>query len=455
VPAAAIASVATSNSALGIAVAGRYAYVVCSASNTLQVFDVSTPSAPVSVGSAGTGSAPYFVAVAGRYAYVVNVYGNTLQIFDVSAPSAPVMVGSVGTGSQPQNVAVAGRYAYVVNVISGTLQVFDVSTPSAPVMVGSVSAGNAPKSVAVAGRYAYVVSESSPYSLHVFDVSNPSAPVSVGSVATGSAPGSVVVAGRYAYVANAQGNTLQVFDVSSPSAPVSVGSVGTGGYPISIAVAGRYAYVANYSTPSTLQVFDFGGAYIQQFEAGAMETGTLQTRDTVTVGNDLNVLGGITASGSALINGGLGVNGSVGIGVSAPSYTLQVNGSVAGVGAYNNVSDVRYKTNITTLTHALDKIMALRGVQYEWRTNEFPRLRFEQGAQLGLIAQEVKDVLPEAVSEDAQGFYSIAYSKVIPVLVEAVKDQQKETERKDAEIQDLKRSVADLKKTVQALAEKK
>ena len=44
-------------------------------------------------------------------------------------------------------------------------------------------------------------------------------------------------------------------------------------------MAGRYAYVVN--TPGMLQVFDLGGAYIQQFEAGAMETGTLQTRDTV------------------------------------------------------------------------------------------------------------------------------------------------------------------------------
>ena len=40
---------------------------------------------------------------------------NTLQIFDVSTPSAPVTVGSVGTGNMPVSVAVAGRYAYVAN----------------------------------------------------------------------------------------------------------------------------------------------------------------------------------------------------------------------------------------------------------------------------------------------------------------------------------------------------
>ena len=142
-------------------------------------------------------------------------------------------------------------------------------------------------------------------------MSNPSAPVSVGSVGTGGGSASIAVAGRYAYVVNYNANTLQVFDVSNPSVPVSVGSVGTGGGPSSVAVSGRYAYVVNASA-STLQVFDLGGAYIQQFEAGAMETGTLQTRDTVTVGNNLNVLGGLTASGSARISGGLSVdNGNV------------------------------------------------------------------------------------------------------------------------------------------------
>jgi trimeric autotransporter adhesin len=118
----------------------------------------------------------------------------------------------------------------------------------------------------------------------------------------------------------------------------------------------------------------------------------------------------------------------VGVGTTSPSYTLQVNGSVAGVGAYNNVSDARYKTNITRLTHALDKIMALRGVEYDWRSNAYPQMKFDNGAQLGFVAQEIKEVLPEVVSQDAQGYYSIAYSKVIPVLVEAIKDQQREVE---------------------------
>jgi hypothetical protein len=508
VPSSAIGSVGTGTYPYSVAVAGRYAYVVNNGASTLQIIDVSTPSAPISVGSVSTGTS-VSVAVAGRYAYVAE--GNGLQIIDVSNPSAPVVIGSAGSGASgyAQSIAVAGRYAYVLfstGTNFGTLQVFDVSAPSEPLSVGMMNMGNNPTCLAVAGRYAYVSSAigSANGALQILDVGNPSAPVSVGvaytggiaisvavagryaymgsipspqgfggaeslsiidvsnpsvpglvgSVGTGSDPISVAVAGRYAYVVNNGSSTLQVFDVSKPSAPVSVASVGTGSDPFCVAVSGRYAYVVNWG-PGTLQIFDLGGAYIQQLEAGAMETGTLQTRDTVTVGNNLNVRGGLSASGSALINGGLGVNGSVGIGISTPAYTLQVNGTVAGVGNYVNASDARYKTNIARLTHALDKIMALRGVEYDWRSNAFPQMKFENGTQFGFVAQEIKEVLPEVVSQDAQGYYSIAYSKVIPVLVEAIKDQQKEMNEKNADIEALKQNVAELKKLVQTLAEKK
>ena len=108
-------------------------------------------------------------------------------------------------------------------------------------------------------------------------------------------------------------STLQVIDVSTPSAPTLLATVSTGSQsnPKSVAVAGRYAYVANYGDNS-LQEFDLGGAYVQQLEAGTVETGTLQTRDAVTVGDNFNVRGGLTVSESARISGGLSVdNGTI------------------------------------------------------------------------------------------------------------------------------------------------
>ena len=117
--------------------------------------------------------------------------------------------------------------------------------------------------------------------------------------------------------------------------------------------------------------------------------------------------------------------GNVGIGTTNPGYKLHVNGSVAGVGGYNALSDLRYKKNIRAVANALDKITGLQGVNFDWRQDEFPNLNFDDGEQIGFIAQEIKEILPEVVSRDSEGYYAVAYSGVVPVLVEAIKEQQR------------------------------
>jgi len=114
--------------------------------------------------------------------------------------------------------------------------------------------------------------------------------------------------------------------------------------------------------------------------------------------------------------------GNVGIGTPAPTHKLEVNGSVAGVGPYQDISDGRYKRNIFTLTGALQKLTRLRGVSYDWRVDENPTINFNTVRQVGFIAQEVESVLPEAVTKDEKGRFRLAYSAVMPLLVEAVKE---------------------------------
>src|SRR5262249_46546038 len=138
--------------------------------------------------------------------------------------------------------------------------------------------------------------------------------------------------------------------------------------------------------------------------------------------------GAVPADGFAWYKGGthsdnLGDPGAGGtVLMSLRSSGLQVNGSVSGVGPYTDLSDPRFKTNITPLTHALDDVLHLRAVSYDWRQEEHPAKNFEHRRQVGFIAQEVKEVLPQVVSQDAEGYYSIAYSKLVPVLVEAIKE---------------------------------
>jgi len=137
-------------------------------------------------------------------------------------------------------------------------------------------------------------------------------------------------------------------------------------------------------------------------------------------------------------------NNSVGIGTSSPTYKLHVNGSVAGVGAYNQLSDLRYKTNIETISNSLDKVMRLRGVNFDWRKSEYPELAFGDGRQVGFVAQEIAQVLPEVVSKDNKGIYSVAYGSVVPVLVEALKEQQRTIESQQKQIDEIKALVAAL-----------
>jgi hypothetical protein len=147
--------------------------------------------------------------------------------------------------------------------------------------------------------------------------------------------------------------------------------------------------------------------------------------------------------------------GNVGIATNAPSYTLHVNGSVAGTSAYNNLSDARLKKNVNEISDGLGLIEKLRGVRFRWRQpNERSvgkDLNLPVGdPQVGLIAQEVQGVLPEAVTKSKDGIFSIQESKIVPVLVQAVKQQQSEiqalkhsNEDQAAEIKGLRQQIAD------------
>jgi uncharacterized coiled-coil protein SlyX len=90
-------------------------------------------------------------------------------------------------------------------------------------------------------------------------------------------------------------------------------------------------------------------------------------------------------------------------------------------------SDERLKKNIEPLKSSLDKVAALNGVSYEWKAeNTSGRDR-----QIGLIAQEVEAFIPEVVYTDNKGYKSLAYDRLVPVLVEAVKEQQKAIDEKN------------------------
>jgi hypothetical protein len=92
------------------------------------------------------------------------------------------------------------------------------------------------------------------------------------------------------------------------------------------------------------------------------------------------------------------------------------NGDMTAAGNVIAYSDKRLKQNIKTITNALLKVKLLRGV--EFRRKDIPG----KPKQIGLIAQEVQGVLPEVVTENAEGTLGVAYANIVGLLVEAVKE---------------------------------
>jgi len=126
-------------------------------------------------------------------------------------------------------------------------------------------------------------------------------------------------------------------------------------------------------------------------------------------------------------------NGYVGIGTgtTAPTTALQVNGITQGSG-FVTTSDARIKTDITPIKNGLAGILALRGVTYAYRPpaeREIGKdLRLPLGQrQMGVIAQNVEQVFPEAVeSMEATGIKTVNYNALIAPMIEAIKSQQEE-----------------------------
>jgi hypothetical protein len=122
-------------------------------------------------------------------------------------------------------------------------------------------------------------------------------------------------------------------------------------------------------------------------------------------------------------------DGNVGIGTTDPgSDRLKVQGSACATGGWNSCSDLVFKENVKDIGDALGKVLQLRGVSFSWKTGEYEDSCFPDGQHFGVIAQEVEEVLPEAVREGPDGTKAVSYAELIPVLIESVKELKAENE---------------------------
>jgi len=150
------------------------------------------------------------------------------------------------------------------------------------------------------------------------------------------------------------------------------------------------------------------------------------------------------------------MNGYVGINTVSPRtgyWRLKVDGKAGGTQAWLVDSDKRLKTNIKPLQSALQSVLKLQGITFNWKdeTNHRP------GQNIGFIAQDVKEIFPEIVSggeKDKEGneiYYSIEYATLTPILVEAIKELNTENQTLNETNKKQNETIKELEARIEAL----
>ena len=492
-----VASVATGAFPRNVVVSGSTAYVGLEAPYSLQTFDVSNPASPVLKSTFSTFDQENYsnLAVSGSYAYICNDSNGSFQIFDalgtlqsngnlavvgnITAASAtiPVLNGNVGIGTNnaayPLDVAGTtrmtgfllptgaasnsvltsdgsgnGTWRTLTNLISlgGWSLSGNAGTNSASSFLGTTD--NQPLVFKVNGHKAMQYS----YAFGAYQSINSLGGSEINSIAAGVVGATIAGGG-----ANGNPNTI-----SNSSGNGDFSTIG-GGY--NNTVTGNASIIAGgVSNTTTNDLAVVGGGYgnkaglnatvpggssnqaIGRFSFAAGQQAQANNSGSFVWNDTTNAVFADTAPNQFLIH----ASGGVGINTTNPAgFALNVvgNAKISGsltVNTTTYTSDARYKTNIVPLNNALDDILNLRGVSYDWDKAKWPEKNFSDGKQIGFIAQELEKIFPELVSADTNGYKSVNYIGVVPVLVEAIKTQQKQIDELKASNVELKAQVKEI-----------
>jgi len=195
------------------------------------------------------------------------------------------------------------------------------------------------------------------------------------------------------------------FGISDPSykidvagsAPIRLGGDITDATDISFRVGGN-------STYRYLNLLNDGGA-------SGLRAGGLLVSDTYAYANPTG--------------GNVVIQKSLAVGLTTPSATtgrIDVSNDVVAF----STSDINYKKNISNIQNALEKVKQINGVEFDWIEN--PEIHGNSGHDVGVIAQEIEKVIPEVVTTRENGIKAVKYEKIVSLLIEAIKDLEKQVE---------------------------
>jgi len=210
-------------------------------------------------------------------------------------------------------------------------------------------------------------------------------------------------------------------------------------------------------TTSTTNKFEVAGAAGQLFSVSDSFTGTIFSANDVSGIPSIEVLDtGLVKfaqyGGQVAINTGTVASSTASLSVYGMIYTMGTLGEIRAsseITAYFS-SDRRLKENIKLIENPITIIDQIRGVTFDWTDEHMARRGGEDGYfvrkhDMGVIAQEVQAVLPELVGTREDGYLAVKYEKMVPLLIEAIKAQQKTIDTLTSEIKEIKEFLSSLK----------
>ena len=215
---------------------------------------------------------------------------------------------------------------------------------------------------------------------------------------------------------------------------------------------------ATFTVTSDATSANTGGTIVSRdgsgnFSAGTITAAALNVTNATTLNSTLDVTGAATLNSTLVVRdriecvtpnggttGGLRIKANATTGISYLQFTNNAataefaniavkSGSVTLSGALNVTGDItafytsdqRLKDNITPIPNALDKVLSISGNTFDW--NEKSE---KEGNDVGVVAQEILEVLPEAVTTRDNGYLAVRYEKLVPLLIEAIKELKAE-----------------------------
>ena len=193
-------------------------------------------------------------------------------------------------------------------------------------------------------------------------------------------------------------------------------------------VSGTNKNMAKFMPDGTVELYHNGNKKLHTFDSGVVITGDAQWMDNhdAQFGSsaDLKIYHNGTHNYFLATNGDYVFDNG-----SSELARISQSGNFTALGTIDSTSDIKLKTNIKTIDNALDKVLQLRGAEYD-------RIDRDNQHEIGVIAQEVEKIIPEVVhGEDTK---TVSYGNMVAVLIEAIKEQNEIINKMKKEIEELK-----------------